>query len=179
MRLWTSCVVSAGGKGIMLLGEERRTLVEEEMPKCVRLMWCHFQFRCWTPPRMCWSRSFAADPGLLFVLPDGVAREQLAPTMARAMLQFVVRTGTSDRTWEPVRGVALWFPPGASPPSEEDFSATGRPFSGEKLSPVLAFYRADSFADAAALAERILRYQGTGHSLGLHTRAPRARSNWG
>jgi sulfoacetaldehyde dehydrogenase len=46
------------------------------------------------------------------------------------------------------------------------------PFSGEKLSPVLAFYRADSFADAAALAERILRYQGTGHSIGLHTRSP-------
>jgi len=48
----------------------------------------------------------------------------------------------------------------------------GHPFSGEKLSPVLAFYRADDFAAAAALAERILRYQGTGHSIGLHTRAP-------
>ncbi|WP_143748863.1 GNAT family N-acetyltransferase [Mesorhizobium sophorae] len=70
-------------------------------------------------------RSFAADPGLLFVLPDRVAREQLAPTMARALLQFVVRTGTPYCTWEPVRGVALWFPPGPSPPSEEDFSATG------------------------------------------------------
>jgi sulfoacetaldehyde dehydrogenase len=46
------------------------------------------------------------------------------------------------------------------------------PYSGEKLSPVLAFYRSDSFAEAAALAERILRYQGTGHSVGLHTREP-------
>jgi sulfoacetaldehyde dehydrogenase len=46
------------------------------------------------------------------------------------------------------------------------------PFSGEKLSPVLAFYRADSFAAAAALAERILRHQGAGHSIGLHTRSP-------
>jgi len=46
------------------------------------------------------------------------------------------------------------------------------PFSGEKLSPVLAFYRADSFAAAAVLAERILRHQGAGHSIGLHTRAP-------
>jgi len=44
------------------------------------------------------------------------------------------------------------------------------PFSGEKLSPVLAFYRAADFAAAAALAERLLRYQGTGHSVGLHTR---------
>jgi sulfoacetaldehyde dehydrogenase len=46
------------------------------------------------------------------------------------------------------------------------------PFSGEKLSPVLAFYRADDFVGAAALAERILRHQGAGHSIGLHTRAP-------
>jgi sulfoacetaldehyde dehydrogenase len=46
------------------------------------------------------------------------------------------------------------------------------PFSGEKLSPVLALYRAGDFAAAAALAERLLRYQGAGHSIGLHTRAP-------
>ena len=46
------------------------------------------------------------------------------------------------------------------------------PFSGEKLSPVLALYRADGFAAAAALAERLLRYQGAGHSVGLHTNAP-------
>jgi sulfoacetaldehyde dehydrogenase len=45
------------------------------------------------------------------------------------------------------------------------------PFSGEKLSPVLAMYRADDFAAASALAERLLRYQGAGHSIGLHTRA--------
>ena len=45
------------------------------------------------------------------------------------------------------------------------------PFSGEKLSPVLALYRADDFPAAAALAARILRYQGAGHSIGLHTRA--------
>ncbi|OLC69851.1 MAG: sulfoacetaldehyde dehydrogenase [Betaproteobacteria bacterium 13_1_40CM_4_64_4] len=44
------------------------------------------------------------------------------------------------------------------------------PFSGEKLSPVLAFYRAADFAAAAALTERLLRYQGAGHSIGLHTR---------
>jgi sulfoacetaldehyde dehydrogenase len=43
------------------------------------------------------------------------------------------------------------------------------PFSGEKLSPVLAVYRAPDFTAASMLAERILRYQGTGHSIGLHT----------
>jgi sulfoacetaldehyde dehydrogenase len=44
------------------------------------------------------------------------------------------------------------------------------PFSSEKLSPVLAFYRAADFDAAAALAERLLRHQGAGHSVGLHTR---------
>jgi len=44
------------------------------------------------------------------------------------------------------------------------------PFSGEKLAPVLAFYRVPDFAAAAALAERVLRYQGIGHSVGLHSR---------
>ena len=46
------------------------------------------------------------------------------------------------------------------------------PFSGEKLSPVLAFYRVADFAAAATLADRLLRYQGAGHSVGLHTREP-------
>src|SRR5438445_6462046 len=46
----------------------------------------------------------------------------------------------------------------------------GHPFSGEKLSPALALYRAADFAAAAALAERLLRHHGAGHSIGLHTR---------
>jgi sulfoacetaldehyde dehydrogenase len=44
------------------------------------------------------------------------------------------------------------------------------PFSGEKLSPVLALYRVPDFDAATALAARILGYQGAGHSVGLHTR---------
>jgi len=47
---------------------------------------------------------------------------------------------------------------------------TEHPFSGEKLSPVLAFYRVPDFAAAAKLAAELLRYQGAGHSVGLHTR---------
>jgi sulfoacetaldehyde dehydrogenase len=45
------------------------------------------------------------------------------------------------------------------------------PFSGEKLAPVLALYRVPDFAAAATLADALLRYQGAGHSIGLHTRA--------
>jgi sulfoacetaldehyde dehydrogenase len=41
---------------------------------------------------------------------------------------------------------------------------------------VLACYRARDFADAAKRSADILRFQGAGHSLGLHTREPsRAR----
>ena len=53
---------------------------------------------------------------------------------------------------------------------EEEGVGREHPFSGEKLSPVLAFYRAADFDAAAVLAERLLRHQGAGHSVGLHTR---------
>ena len=53
-------------------------------------------------------------------------------------------------------------------------SGVGRahPFSGEKLSPVLAFYRVPDFEAAKALAARILDYEGKGHSIGLHSGEP-------
>ena len=53
---------------------------------------------------------------------------------------------------------------------EETGVGAAHPFSGEKLSPVLAVYRARDFAQAAALAASILRYQGAGHSVGLHSK---------
>ena len=43
------------------------------------------------------------------------------------------------------------------------------PLSGEKLSRVVALYRARDFADAKAIASRILTHQGAGHSVGLHS----------
>jgi sulfoacetaldehyde dehydrogenase len=51
-------------------------------------------------------------------------------------------------------------------------SGTGRdyPFSGEKLSPVLAVYKARDFDEAFALTARIYDYQGKGHSVSIHTR---------
>ena len=44
------------------------------------------------------------------------------------------------------------------------------PFSGEKLSPVLAVYRADDFDHACAIANQIMDYQGKGHSISIHTK---------
>ncbi|WP_435230033.1 acylating sulfoacetaldehyde dehydrogenase [Pseudopelagicola sp. nBUS_20] len=43
------------------------------------------------------------------------------------------------------------------------------PLSGEKLSRVLALYRARDFADATEITRRILMHQGAGHSVGLHS----------
>ena len=43
------------------------------------------------------------------------------------------------------------------------------PLSGEKLSLVVAIYRAADFDDAVAISSRILAHQGAGHSIGLHS----------
>jgi sulfoacetaldehyde dehydrogenase len=42
-------------------------------------------------------------------------------------------------------------------------------FSGEKLSPILTIYKADDFNHAKNIANEILRYQGIGHSIGIHS----------
>ncbi len=52
---------------------------------------------------------------------------------------------------------------------EEDGVGPGAPFSGEKLSPVLAVYRAGDFDQAFDLTRAIYGYQGAGHSIGIHT----------
>lgn len=51
-------------------------------------------------------------------------------------------------------------------------TGTGRdyPFSGEKLSLVLAVYRVRDFDAAFDLVRRIYAYQGAGHSVGIHTK---------
>ena len=54
----------------------------------------------------------------------------------------------------------------------EDGVGHDHPFSGEKLSPVLAVYTARDFGDAAAIVARIYAYEGAGHSVGLHSARP-------
>lgn len=43
------------------------------------------------------------------------------------------------------------------------------PLSGEKLSRVLALYRAQNYDDAVRITRQVLAYQGAGHSIGIHT----------
>jgi sulfoacetaldehyde dehydrogenase len=55
---------------------------------------------------------------------------------------------------------------------DEDGFGPSHPFSGEKLSPVLAVYRARDFAHACAMVEQIYAFQGAGQSVGLHSARP-------
>ncbi len=52
---------------------------------------------------------------------------------------------------------------------EESGWGADYPYSDEKLSPVLAVYRARDFAHACDIASGILRFKGQGHSLSIHT----------
>jgi len=62
---------------------------------------------------------------------------------------------------------------------DEEGVGAAHPFSGEKLSPVLALYRARDFAAAAVRAGELLGYQGAGHSVGVHTRVPERATQLG
>jgi len=53
---------------------------------------------------------------------------------------------------------------------EETGTGPSCPFSGEKLAPVLAVYRARDFDEAFARTCQIYEYQGKGHSVSIHTR---------
>ncbi len=70
-------------------------------------------------------RSFADDPGLCFVLPDSADRDRLGPSLARAVLRYALRYGAPLVTPDVVRGVALWFPPDAPAPTDDDLVDTG------------------------------------------------------
>ncbi len=73
-------------------------------------------------------------------------------------------------------GAAAWHAIAARKPSillvDEDGVGDEHPYSGEKLSPVLALYRAADFDAAVQMVERIYAYMGAGHSVGLHSRQP-------
>ena len=55
---------------------------------------------------------------------------------------------------------------------EEDGFGPQHPFSGEKLSPVLALYTVADFDAAMQTVTQIYAYQGAGHSVGLHSAVP-------
>ncbi|MCG8454580.1 MAG: aldehyde dehydrogenase family protein [Spirochaetales bacterium] len=52
---------------------------------------------------------------------------------------------------------------------EEEGIGAGYPFTGEKLSVVMALYKWSTFDAAVDMVNRITDYSGTGHSCGIHT----------
>jgi sulfoacetaldehyde dehydrogenase len=100
----------------------------------------------------------AADRARLqeFMWPDG----KLAPSVTgQSVATIAARAGLAAPQAHSARALLV----------EESGFGPGHPFSGEKLSPVLAVYRARDFADALGVVERIYAYMGAGHSVGLHT----------
>jgi sulfoacetaldehyde dehydrogenase len=55
---------------------------------------------------------------------------------------------------------------------DEQGFGPAHPFSGEKLSPVLALYTARDFGEALSIVRQIYAHQGAGHSVGLHSALP-------
>lgn len=52
---------------------------------------------------------------------------------------------------------------------EETGIGADYPFSGEKLSVVVTFYKYDQFKEAVDIVNEITKYQGMGHSCGIHS----------
>ena len=49
----------------------------------------------------------------------------------------------------------------------------GHPYSNEKLAPILGFYTAENYVEICELAQKILHYEGAGHTFSMHTKDPK------
>ena len=49
----------------------------------------------------------------------------------------------------------------------------GHPYSNEKLAPILRFYTAENYVEICELAQKILHYEGAGHTFSMHTKDPK------
>jgi sulfoacetaldehyde dehydrogenase len=103
------------------------------------------------------------------VVLDSAGREALASVMWSDGRLNPAMVGRSPE----VLARAAGLPVPAHPPRffvvEEDDVGPGHRFSGEKMSVALAAYPYRTFADAVSLVQRVLDYQGVGHSCGIHT----------
>lgn len=88
--------------------------------------------------------------------PDGKLSTQVT---ARSAREIAAIAGLEGREFEACSCLLV----------EETGVGDAFPFSGEKLSPVLALYRARDFDDAMERVRELYQYQGAGHSIGIHT----------
>ncbi|MCL6285888.1 aldehyde dehydrogenase family protein [Ruegeria sp. 2012CJ41-6] len=97
-----------------------------------------------------------ADGIIARLWPDGHLNRSVIAQDADKMLEAL---GMTEKVPEGTKFLAV----------ETDGIGPDHPLSGEKLSRVLALYRAKDFPEAKATATRILAHQGAGHSVGIHT----------
>lgn len=94
----------------------------------------------------------------------------------KAKLQAVMFPGgklspaTTAQSAETISGLAGISKKGKFLMVEETGTGREHPFSGEKLAPVLAVYKARDFDEAFDITRRIYDYQGKGHSVSLHSK---------
>lgn len=104
--------------------------------------------------------------------PDGrLSAAVIGQSAMRIAEKMAAREGTGGGA-----SPQIWQEIAARRPSmlivEEDGFGAAHPYSGEKLSPVVALYRVHDFAAAAETVRRLYAYQGAGHSIGLHSTRP-------
>lgn len=115
-----------------------------------------------------WPALRAALQGQGGVLLDAAAKRQLAAglfsggkpapsAVARSAPEIAVLAGLTGGVYASARFLLV----------EEQGVGPEYPFSGEKLSPVLAVYRVPDFAAALQQVNRLYEYQGKGHSVGI------------
>ena len=101
---------------------------------------------------------------------------ELLDASEKAKLQAVMFRGgklsaaTTAQSSEKIAGLAGLSRKGKFLMVEESGTGPDYPFSGEKLAPVLALYKAKDFDDAFRLTCAIYDYQGKGHSVSLHSK---------
>jgi len=104
------------------------------------------------------------------VLLDATKKAQLQAFMFQGGKLSAAATGQSARVVAERAGLhdVAALDPRVLMVDEAGFGAE-HPFSGEKLSPVLALYSARDFEHAIEIVESLYAYQGAGHSVGLHS----------
>jgi len=93
------------------------------------------------------------------MFPDG---KLAAAVIARPAPEIAARAGLDAQRYASCRFILV----------EEDGVGPAFPFSGEKLSPVLAVYTVSGFDAAIDQVRRLYAYQGAGHSVGIHGASP-------
>jgi sulfoacetaldehyde dehydrogenase len=122
----------------------------------------------------------AALAGVGGVMLDAASKAQLQKAMWRdgkLSAQCTARSATEIARLAGLADVAAREP--AFLMVEETGYGANHPFSGEKLAPVLAVYRARDFADALRTVQGIYAYMGAGHSVGLHSAHPQQAEQLG